>query len=412
MSDEVQKQEEEVLQMGRSTWNVLTIGVGQGGGKAAFYVANKFNCKEDALYINSSSKDLESLENAANPSQVIKLGENVEGSGKDREVSERLLGVFYNTVIDRIKVQMKKKKYNFIFVVFSTSGGTGSGIGPKLTALLTSQEFLASVEDYAEDERPLVFGIALLPEISDLEGTKSLKNTLLTLDDINSCVNNPRTGYPIARYILVTNGSVPVKNSENKQSAQHLRINNMIADYLHRYLTMYGHSRLSHTDRNDRLKSLEVMGLHSFGSLTPVTTPAGTIYTTGATPFIIPEGERVRLVTYEVADSDEVNIINFFKNSGLVIDDQIAGYFDTNWRGNKGFTNIIGFHGFRNISKISERYSDRLNKILLDDAKREQENITAAKGLDNLTIVTETVKNEYGRKNAATFADILGKSGK
>lgn len=389
----------------------LHLSFGQGGGKLAFVVASKFDAVADIIYFNTSARDLEGLEDAAVADKSIKIGEgDIEGAGKDREVSFNLLGTYYSGIIKKITEIANKKVYDIIFVYFSTSGGTGSGCGPSMTALLSSDEFFKGLTSYPEDKKPITFGVAITPEISDLEGTKSLKNTLLALENINAHVNNMELGHPLARYILVTNGAAPIRDKK-VQSSQHTMINKLVADYLYRYLNQYGHTRLINLDRADRVKSLETMGLHAFGSLAVNKTANGTFYSTGTTPFIIPEGERVRLVTYEVSEKQEEEVIQYFKDSGLSIDDTIHGFYDPEWAENASFIPIIGFHGFRNVSKISEKFSDRLNKILKDDAKREHENISSARGLDNVDTTAKVVNEEYGQKSSFSFADILKNNG-
>jgi hypothetical protein len=400
----------EVIELGSSNFNVLNIGFGQGGCKLAFVIASKFNI-DDVFYFNTSARDIEGLENASLKTNYFKIGgDEVEGAGKERETSQIILEHYYEKIVEIVRNLASKKRFDFIFVSFSTSGGTGSGMGPNITAMLNSNEFLDSLKGYDSGKKPIVFGIAITPEISDLEGTRSLKNTLLCLDNINKFVNTPNGS--IARYLLVTNGAQSVRNSEvKKQSTQHSMINKAVADTLFRYLKKYGHTKLSNLDREDRIKSLEAMGLHSFSSFVPVGEGYNREYNTNLMPFIIPEGERVRLVTYEVDEEEESVIIEYFKDSGLIVDDYIHGYYDRKWPPNKEFESIIGFHGYRNVAKISERFADRLRKISLDEIKREKENISAARGLDNVRESARLVREEYGKRHGMSFADIFATGG-
>ncbi len=104
MSDEIDLKEEQTQQpLGRAKFNCLFIGIGQGGSKIAFTVANKFNAKDDLFYLNTSAADLAALEDASTKDQSFKIGNGeIEGSGKDREASRVIFDAYFAEIIDQV----------------------------------------------------------------------------------------------------------------------------------------------------------------------------------------------------------------------------------------------------------------------------------------------------------------------
>lgn len=106
------------------------VGIGQAGNVIADLA---FQRGIPAMGINYSSKDLDSCK--ALQLKVKLYGS--EGVGKDREEAKRLLGNNAETVVDYMKQHFNKPSIEVIFLVFSTGGGSGSGISPLLLEVLT-----------------------------------------------------------------------------------------------------------------------------------------------------------------------------------------------------------------------------------------------------------------------------------
>lgn len=105
------------------------VAVGQAGGNIGSALEEKgFN----VLYLNTSSEDLSTLETAKHKYH-IKGG---EGCHKDRDKAKQLLAGNLDEIIDQVKSCVKEQ---IIFVIFSTGGGTGSGMGPYLVDIIGAE---------------------------------------------------------------------------------------------------------------------------------------------------------------------------------------------------------------------------------------------------------------------------------
>jgi len=102
------------------------IAVGQGGGN----IGNLFEQKgHNVLYINTSQKDLDTLTNVKHTYHIA----NGEGCNKDRDKAKHLIIEDFTSIMSHIEEKLSE---DYIFVIFSSGGGTGSGSSPMLIDLL------------------------------------------------------------------------------------------------------------------------------------------------------------------------------------------------------------------------------------------------------------------------------------
>ena len=85
------------------------------------------------LYINTSEEDLKTLPDAAHKYHL----EGGDGCNKDRTKAKKLLARNLEKVMKEISGKVPQK---LVFTIFSAGGGTGSGIGPALTAVLQQEQ--------------------------------------------------------------------------------------------------------------------------------------------------------------------------------------------------------------------------------------------------------------------------------
>lgn len=141
------------------------IGLGQGGSN----VTNEFSKNGyPTLAINYSQSDLNSCSHIEN--KHLLLGS--EGVGKDRSLATKLMQNNWETTVNVVKEQFNHSSIKLIFVVFSTSGGSGSGIAPLVIELLNS-----------ELEDKVVVAVPILPHQS--ESTISHLNTLECIKELS-----------------------------------------------------------------------------------------------------------------------------------------------------------------------------------------------------------------------------------
>ena len=398
---------------------ILPIGIGQGGSKLAQSIGLNNDCKSKCVYINTSTTDINGLELSGNEvtrkitinakegdyktdseGNVIKDAfgnpiplEDIDGAGKDRQLSYEYFKRHVGEYVNELKKFTVEEAYDVILVCFSTAGGTGSGIGPRLTKVLSSLTILDEVEAKT-GKRPLVFGIAELPELSaSKEGSLSYENTLEALDEINEIVNPKDGGNGFARFILVNNGYAKSKYTERTKQLE--AVNVATATYIKRYLSEFGVSRKATLDRSDRFNAMKVMGIHAFMSFDGNGNRV-------ESPFIIPDGERVKRCCYEVPENAEVITSNVIASTGCGCDDTVHGFYES---GN--LNPIIAFHGFRNVSKIAEQYDKRLKQLRENQNRIETDNIYSATGLDDVASEKAKRAAEYGAAGAVGSVEDL-----
>ena len=105
------------------------IAIGQGGGN----IGSLFEASgHTVLYANTSSEDLATL-GGAKHAHHIKDG---EGCHKDRDKAKALVAKDFDDIYAKIGQTLKEE---FVFVVFTAGGGTGSGASPMMIDLLIRQ---------------------------------------------------------------------------------------------------------------------------------------------------------------------------------------------------------------------------------------------------------------------------------
>lgn len=108
------------------------VGVGAAGGNIAD-IATENGIKSVA--INYSHQDLESLSNVED--KLVLNGS--EGVGKDRDTAIRLMENNWEAAVKFVKEQMSTPSIEVILVIFSTGGGSGSGVSPLLIDMLRNE---------------------------------------------------------------------------------------------------------------------------------------------------------------------------------------------------------------------------------------------------------------------------------
>lgn len=114
---------------------IAFIAIGQAGGN----IGQEFEKRGfSVLYINTSEEDLDTLDNAKFKYHIPKG----EGCNKNRKKAKELVVNDYDRIAAEIDAKIKTK---FIFTIFSSGGGTGSGAGPMLTDLLIGDGYSVGI---------------------------------------------------------------------------------------------------------------------------------------------------------------------------------------------------------------------------------------------------------------------------
>ncbi len=153
---------------------VAFISVGQCGGNVGkIFQSNDFN----VLFINSAKEDLELIN--SNKKYHLNMG---EGCNKDRTKAKILLKNDINNLVDYINKNIKEE---FIFLIGSAGGGTGSGILPVLGKILSENKrvgIITVLPSQSESVQAHINTYDMFKELSKIENLGSL----FILDNNNS----------------------------------------------------------------------------------------------------------------------------------------------------------------------------------------------------------------------------------
>ena len=159
------------------------LGIGQAGSNIALgFERLGYN----TAYLNTSKEDLESLKYAKHKIHI----RGGEGASKNRKAVLRLAAESIDEILGDITSILTQE---YIMLIFSTGGGTGSGLGPAIATYLSSIN------------RKVIIA-AVLPD--DKESPKTCENSYNTCVDISNLQN-------IGSVFLLDNANVEDKFSLN-----------------------------------------------------------------------------------------------------------------------------------------------------------------------------------------------------
>ena len=144
---------------------VSVIGLGNAGGQIADLAAS--NEGINALAINASANDLATIKNIP----TILVGDQ-RGAGKDRGKAKEFIRKSAKSLLGKEELTGMLSNTDILVVVSSTGGGTGSGMNPVLSDVLSKV--------YPDIK---VITIGILPKLS--ESIASQQNTIEFLKEIN-----------------------------------------------------------------------------------------------------------------------------------------------------------------------------------------------------------------------------------
>ena len=155
------------------------IAVGQAGGNIGIKLQEK---GYNVFFVNTSEEDLETLD-SAKFKHHIKGG---EGCNKDRNKAKELVIENFEEIFADIDSKIKEE---FIYVIFSAGGGTGSGASPMLIDLLIHnvEKKVGAITIIPSEKEPLkthMNAYECFKELADIEGLGST----IVLDN-NACEN-------------------------------------------------------------------------------------------------------------------------------------------------------------------------------------------------------------------------------
>ena len=156
---------------------VGVIGIGNCGNQVALLAHKEAGC--DVYAINSSENDLAMLPDDI-PKRAVGKG---EGSGKDRKEAKKFLKGAIMEMIAEEEFKNFLANKDVILIVSSAGGGTGSGIAPLLSKIISS-----SVAN-ADGTPKIVILVGVLPRIA--EGYSTQVNALDYTHEIYDILERP-----------------------------------------------------------------------------------------------------------------------------------------------------------------------------------------------------------------------------
>jgi len=112
------------------------IGIGNAGSQVASLAHSEL--KIPVMCINSSEKDLETIPDGIPRKLISDTAGFSKGAGKDRNLAKSYLKDSIMPLISSDEFKSFMTELDFVFVISSTGGGTGSGAAPLVTSIINS----------------------------------------------------------------------------------------------------------------------------------------------------------------------------------------------------------------------------------------------------------------------------------
>ena len=391
---------------------------GQGGFNIGHVLASVLPNKPQIIAVNSSNED---LENTGLPEEwTFKIGGlNADGAGKERGTAKtyyksykavnKATGEEFNALQHLIEmyeeVFFHPTDQTIIISTFSSDGGTGSGIGPMLTAGLTN--YMNSCTSFKWDNkiynissdtndvpRPVVIG--LTTKCSIKAGSKNLQNNIECFMDIQKYIDNG-----IGNFFIADNNLEGVEYSSNKE--MYRIINARIAAPFVKFFGVEMNSDIKCMDLQDKINSLRIPGCSSFASATR----------DNMFQYVIPHGQSttrtVMMIRHDEENpgEEEQYVKDCLRKMDVVSFDTTSVFFQIEKSGisadsvSKDLINssMIGFFGFQSLNAVVEDLRDNLHRLKLATQKRQEVIKNNSTGFSSVEEDAAEMSSRFGPKS-------------
>ena len=364
--------------------NVACAAFGQGGYSMMCAVAVELGINpENCFAINTSKADLLKASFVPQANRLLIAPEG-NGAGKDRSLVFNMITQTNEDILNAINTKLDGN-FNMFLTFYSADGGTGSGAGPAMTALLTGEKLKKS------GIAPVI-GICALPD--HFVGKDALKNTIENLNQTNKLLN-----MGAIRVMFVDNEVYSATPDKARRWAQ---INEDVARLLKRYLIQNFLSSSQNLDFSDRMKCLDQVGQHAILKINP----ANGEFTS---PFILPEGVNVSKLAVEIP-TGHPDLIEKLKSSigCTVSEESFSGLYD---EGIEGAYPVVHFAGFYNVEKLAAVYDGWLKQIIQKEQSQKKIDVEKGSGFKDIGKINDYIKEESSVKELNSFTDIFAALG-
>lgn len=368
----------------------VIIAMGQGGGRLGMTLAGVLPNNPVLLAVNTSDQDLAQI--PIPEEYKFKIGgELADGAGKNRNRAKAYFKNFAatnvygkNTTMDALQtfiayyeeVLFHPTEQTIIMTVFSSDGGTGSGLGPMFTTSLanymnTCKSFRIGEHEFPIDDvtneipRPVVIG--LTPKCQISSGVTNLQNNIECFLDIQKAIDAGIGNF----FILDNNLPSNIKYSNTEEMFE--IINARAAAPWVKFFGVEMNSSLKCMDLQDKINTLRISGCSSFTSL----------HKENQFNYVIPRGQSVtRTVKMLRNDGDlgteEKNANNMISSIDVTSVDVTPIFFEVEKSGiatNKMTEDLvgcsmIGFFGFKSLNAIVEDLKENLHRTQVANDKK------------------------------------------
>lgn len=368
----------------------VIIAMGQGGGRLGMTLAGFLPNNPVLLAVNTSDQDLAQI--PIPEEYKFKIGgELADGAGKNRNRAKAYFKNFAATnvygkdkTMDALQtfiayyeeVLFHPTEQTIIMTVFSSDGGTGSGLGPMFTASLanymnTCKSFRIGEHEFPIDDvtneipRPVVIG--LTPKCQISSGVTNLQNNIECFLDIQKAIDAGIGNF----FILDNNLPSNIKYSNTEEMFE--IINARAAAPWVKFFGVEMNSSLKCMDLQDKINTLRISGCSSFTSL----------HKENQFNYVIPRGQSVtRTVKMLRNDGDlgteEKNANNMIASIDVTSVDVTPIFFEVEKSGittNKMTEDLvgcsmIGFFGFKSLNAIVEDLKENLHRTQVANDKK------------------------------------------
>ena len=230
------------------------IGIGQCGGN----IANEFNkLGYKSIAINTSNTDLLKLDSIQKNNRLL-INTGVQGAGKNPEIGRRALEEHIESVM-RLIGQVFNNDMDMLYVCAGLGGGTGSGIAPLLTRILTEQGFqvgmIVTIPSKIESPKVQIVALNAFEEISQIEGISSL----FVVDNAKSAQLPSQMGFK-TKYSIINENIALKLDQINKLTMEATDVAFDARDF-HTLISVRGYAIISSVSIGDisELKETEVL---------------------------------------------------------------------------------------------------------------------------------------------------------
>ena len=363
---------------------------GQGGYNVGRVLASVLPNAPKIIAVNSSNED---LKNTGLPDDwTFKIGgKNADGAGKERSTAKNYYKAYKAlnkatgeelNALDHLIAMYEEVFFHptdqtIIICTFSSDGGTGSGIGPMLTATLTNYmngctsfnwggKTYSISSDTNDVPRPVVIG--LTTKCSLKSGSKNLQNTIECFLDIQKFIDKG-----IGNFFIADN-NLPSNVSYRDTDEMYQIINARICAPFVKFFGVEMNSDLKCMDLQDKINTLRIPGCSVFSSVTKENQFA----------YVIPKGQSVArtvmMLRHDVEDLsvEETNAKNMLLANDIISVDTTPVFFEVAKSGIVADkvaqdlinASMIGFFGFKSLNAIVEDLRDNLHRIEVANDKK------------------------------------------